>query len=147
MSDDKHHSFFPESWEELEKMLRQKADQTLEGLEQARQRLDDAVERVKIVGQDSARDAAQRTVYEAREAFKRAKSDWMRVKIETSIADLRTQTEGRLQHFADCRTARERSGQSRSQRRKAVKSFRNHRAKNRGFCACGEYGLAVRFTG
>ena len=101
MSDDKHHSFFPESWEELEKMLRQKADQTLEGLEQARQRLDDAVERVKIVGQDSARDAAQRTVYEAREAFKRAKSDWMRVKIETSIADLRTQTEGRLQHFAD----------------------------------------------
>ena len=48
-----------------------------------------------------ARDAAQRTVYEAREAFKRAKSDWMRVKIETSIADLRTQTEGRLQHFAE----------------------------------------------
>ena len=43
MSDDKHHSFFPESWEELEKMLRQKAEQTLEGLEQAEaQKLVDA---------------------------------------------------------------------------------------------------------
>lgn len=101
MSDDKQHSYLPDSWEELEKMLRHKAAQTLEGLEQARQRLDEAVAVAKSVGQESAREATQRAKHEAREAFKRAKSEWMRVKIETSIADLRTQTEGRLQSFAE----------------------------------------------
>lgn len=100
MTEEKH-SFLAESWDDLEKLVRQKAEQTMSRLEQARQRLDETMMMARTVGQDSAREAAQLAAREAKEAFRLAKSDWMRVKIETSIADLRHQTEERLQHFAE----------------------------------------------
>ncbi|PTQ89346.1 hypothetical protein [Agitococcus lubricus] len=100
MNDDNKYSLMndiSESWEDLEKLVKQKAEQTLNRLDEARLRLDDAIASAKAAGHESAREA----VKEAKEAFKLAKSDWMRVKVETSIADLREQTEKRLQVFAE----------------------------------------------
>lgn len=99
MSEEKH--LLPESWDELEHLLKQKADEALERLEQSRQRLDSATQNWKTVTQESAREAAQTALREAKEAWKLARSDWMRKKIEVSIANVRSEAEGRVQQFAD----------------------------------------------
>lgn len=83
----------PETWDELEKILKQKAESALERIEHALQKVDETVALVKAVGQDSA----QLAVKEAKEAFLLAK----RVDVEKSINDLRKQAEGRIQEFAD----------------------------------------------
>lgn len=83
----------PETWDELEKLLKQKAESALERIEHALQKVDETVALVKAVGQDSA----QLAVKEAKEAFLLAK----RVDVEKSINDLRKQAEGRIQEFAD----------------------------------------------
>lgn len=83
----------PETWDELEKILKQKAESALERIEHALQKVDETVALVKAVGQDSA----QLAVKEAKEALLLAK----RVDVEQSIKDLRKQAEGRIQEFAD----------------------------------------------
>ena len=83
----------PETWDELEKILKQKAESALERIEQALHKVDETVALVKAVGQDSA----QLAVKEAKDAFLLAK----RVDVEQSIKDLRKQAEGRIQEFAD----------------------------------------------
>ena len=92
MSADKP-SLFADSWDDLEKMLKQKALLALEHFEQARHKVDETVALMKAVGQDSAR--------EAKDAFQTAKREIMRVNVENSISDLRHQAENRLQHFAE----------------------------------------------
>ena len=83
----------PETWDDLEKILKQKAELALDRIEQALQKVDETVALVKAVGQDSA----QLAVKEAKEAFLLAK----RVDVEKNIKDLRKQAEDRIQEFAD----------------------------------------------
>ena len=83
----------PETWDDLEKILKQKAELALDRIEQALQKVDETVALVKAVGQDSA----QLAVKEAKEAFLLAK----RVDVEKNNKDLRKQAEDRIQEFAD----------------------------------------------
>lgn len=94
-------STFAQSWDELEKSLTQKARLALVRFEQTRQKVDQKMAHMRAVSQDTAREAATMAVREAKGVFNTAKTEVMRINVETSISDLRHQAESRLQQFTD----------------------------------------------
>jgi hypothetical protein len=95
------HSTFSDSWDDLEKNLKQRARLALVRFEQTRQKIDEKMALMKSISQESAREATHMAVKEAKEVFNTAKTEIMRVSVEGSISDLRHQAESRLQQFTD----------------------------------------------
>ena len=90
------HSTFSDSWDDLEKNLKQRARLALVRFEQTRQKIDETMALMKTRSQESAREATHMAVKEAKEVFNSAKTEIMRVSVEGSISDLRHQAESRL---------------------------------------------------
>ncbi|MFO1391429.1 MAG: hypothetical protein U1E94_04315 [Agitococcus sp.] len=100
MSTDKP-SLFADSWDDLEKTLKQKTRLALSRFEQTRQKIDQTVAQVRAISQDTAKEAASMAIREAKVAFNTAKTEVMRINVENSISDLRQQAELRLQQFSE----------------------------------------------
>jgi hypothetical protein len=95
------HTTLSDSWDDLEKNLKQRARLALVRFEQTRQKIDQKMTLMKTMSQDSAREVTHYAVKEAKEVFNTAKTEIMRVSVEGSISDLRHQAESRLQQFTD----------------------------------------------
>jgi hypothetical protein len=99
--DDRKALYVSDSWDDLEKNLKQRARLALVRFEQARQKIDETDD---VNENHEPRLGARGNSFcgkEAKEAFNTAKTEIMRVSVEGSISDLRHQAESRLQQFTD----------------------------------------------